>query len=190
MKIQKKHSGVGIIGRREALSRFMLGSFGLFIGCAPIKSFDSKSGVSGTQRETNILGAFMETIVPGLQVNQSDLTSVFYDNYYQYSKLRRILVKDLINQTKKMFGVKTFEILHSENRKKIIQHVLAVGGIMKKVYVGAIYLTQIAAYSGFCNRDQSSSIIDFKAEYGFEPNSYRNYKDFLGENQTIDGNYS
>lgn len=190
METKGEQLGSTNINRREALSRFLLGTAGFLVSCSPLNILGAKSTLTSKQTEIEILGAFMETIVPGLDVNHPGLTAVFYDKYYRFTKFRKILVNDIINQTRKLFSVNSFETLQREGREKIVQHVLNVGGIMKKVYSGAIYLTQITAYAGLYNRNYSSPIIDFKAEYSFEPTSYPNYKDFLGDNQTIDGNYS
>jgi len=172
--------------RREALAAFTYLS--IASACTPIKILfaDRRSGDS-TYDIT--LRGFMETIVPGISLNASDLTSIFYDSYYPFSPYREILAEDLDKASYKRYNVKRFYDLSLEKRERIIDQKIRGNGIAKQLYVAAIWLSQLTIYTGNYNSEGECGIIDFKCEDS-KTDSYPEPISFLGKPATINGNPS
>jgi hypothetical protein len=75
----------------------------------------------------------------------------------------------------------------------VIQDGLDAGGVTRRLYTGAVFLTQIATYAGIYDEDRGCELIDFGGRNRGFPGSTLTYPDqgrFLAEGITGDGNYA
>jgi len=172
--------------RRQALAAFAC--LGITSSCTPINAlFANKKPPDQTIDIT--LRAFMETVIPGIPINAQGLTGIFYDVYYPFYPYKKVLAEDLNRESYKKYNSKKFYNLSLEKREQIIERKLSKNGITQKLYVGAIWLTQLTVYTGIYNLEGECSLIDFKC-MDSKTISYSDATSFLGVPATNNGNPS
>lgn len=186
------------ISRRKALKGFGFLMVGMTLGCQPARiglGIYPKEYKESRQMVDRTLGAFMETIVPGISKSSlpgiprnPQLTNVFHDKYYRLDKYSGFLASDLSRRARRMYGNQYFDQLSYDQRTAVIQDALDSGGVNTKLYTGAIYLTQVAVYSGVCNGDKGCDLIDFSGKYQYQNTSYPIPEKYLARSITKSGN--
>lgn len=172
--------------RREAL--VALSFLGFTASCTPIKVlFADRKPEEYTYDIT--LRAFMETIIPGISSDSPNLTHIFSDPYFPFAPYKEILAEDLDRTSFKEYKVERFYNLDLEKREQLVCSKLKKSRITQQIYFGALWLTQLAVYTGINNPDGACEIIDFKC-MDSKTDSYANPISYLGKPATINGNPS
>lgn len=178
--------------RRQAIRLLASISAGLSVGCTPLRILSKaypREFDRDQDRVDSILGAFAEAIVPGVDTDYRRLAQPFRDPYYPLTKYRGFFTSDLSDRARDLFGTGRFDALSVEQRTEVIQSALDSGGIMERLYTGAIFLTQIAFYAGLCDPQAACRAIGFKGPFRGGVNlSHDECKQYLARAVTTDGN--
>lgn len=178
-----------ILSRRKALTGMFWLMAGVSISCSPIRlvlDIKKEKVFDDPDSEDRTLRAFVATIIPGVNISNPHLTDVFHDKFYQFKKYKSAFANDLNRRSWKLFG-NEFKSLNTDDRTKVVADGLGSIMVASRLYSGAIFLTQIAVYSGTANNDNGCSLIDFKGTYNFEPTTYPDADRFFGEPTTQTG---
>lgn len=143
------------------------------------------------ERVDRVLRGFVTAVIPGMPADDPNLVRFFYDEYYPLAKYRGYIASDLCQASLKCFGTHAFDRLSLEQRSEIIEQRLAAGGLTKRLYSGAVYLTQISCYAGIYDAERGCSLIDFPGRHrvvALSESTYPNPERFLGREISVDGN--
>jgi hypothetical protein len=183
------------ISRLDFIKKLSLRT-GVFItGCSPVrillKSYPDKYD-DDKKMCKHILDSFVLTVIPGANPEDPDLSRIFRDEYYKFSKYSGFFTSDLCSKSKKLFNIENFSKLTLQQRTKVIQSGLEDDPTTAKLYTGAIYMAQVAYYSCIYNDEKTCEVIDFSGSYGFMDNDmfYNDCNKLLGDEITFSGNYS
>jgi hypothetical protein len=179
--------------RRAALKSLGAVMGGVAAGCTPARlalqvydhNFETDAGL--TQRT---LDSFVETIVPGAGGTPELRTRAFWDPAYPFAGHRAYFASDLCRRAAALHAGSRFHTLSSADRKRVVREALRADSITKRLYEGAIYLTQVAVYAGIYD-DRGVGVIGFEgANPGFpaENLTYAGPCSFLPAARTSDGN--
>ncbi|MCH9014983.1 MAG: hypothetical protein IH877_04765 [Gemmatimonadetes bacterium] len=177
----------------EVLAAVGLGLFGVS-ACTPARillrdypaEFDTEP-----LRVDRTLRAFVTAVVPGMDPSEANLVRAFYDSYFPLEPHRNFLAAELSRYARERYGRDRFDLLPYEHRVRVIQDGLDEGGIIARIFGGAVFLTQIACYSGIYDDEQGCSLVDFEGRYRVRPiseTSYDHPERFLPTATTVDGN--
>lgn len=135
----------------------------------------------------NTLRAFTAAVVPGFEPGGSDPARALLDTRYKFAKYAPFFASDLTQRTKQRFPGRDFASLDLEQRNTVILDGLAADATTRKLYRGAIYLTQIALYAGIYD-SRGCALIRFDGRYRGAKVSYTNPESFLPVATTTRGN--
>lgn len=183
------------LSRRAALRRIAAGAFGLgTAGCTPARillhlypeSFDHDSPM----RE-RVFAAFATTVVPSASPTDPNLIRAYTDARFPLAKYGAFFASDLCRRAQRAGGCHTFDQLDLATRRRVIAEAAADHGATGRLYRGAIYLTQIALYSGFYDDAHGVPAIGFDGpcrSANVAATSYPDAERFLPRPLTADGN--
>ena len=134
------------------------------------------------------LRAFIQTVTPGVDIEHPNLTQPLYDEFFNFKRVIKILVRDINNRTERLYHRPYFSGLRQYQREKVIENGLESGPVKSTIYLASIYLTQAMVFTGCYNEGNTCELIDFQGEYNFEATTYRNQQEYLGGSVTPDGN--
>jgi len=178
--------------RREALRAMSLVAAGLLGGCTPARivlhcypdEFSLRPGPADTE-----LAAFADTVVPGITPLSDVGTRVFADERFPLHRVRAYFASDLRRRARgKNAG--SFNELPRAARESVIHEGMRAGGMRGRIYRGAVYLVQVAAYAGIYD-DTGCSLIDFdggESLVAFDQQTYPEPERFLAVQLSADGN--
>ena len=132
------------------------------------------------------LDAFAVVVVPG--VEPRDPARVLRDHRFPFAPYASFFASDLAQRARRRFAGAAFERLPATDRVTVVQDGLRADGTTRKLYRGAIYLTQIALYSGIYDDDAGCALIDFHGRYRGDTISYDDAASFLPQPLTPSGN--
>lgn len=135
------------ISRREAVIRLAALAASTASACAPIRlalGSPPRSGVTGDASAEATLEAFAHTVAPGVADGHA-CTRVFADPFYRFARYREFFLSDLDHRAARRAG-RPFAALDRADRVAVISEGLAAGAVAGRLYAGAVFLTQIAAY--------------------------------------------
>jgi hypothetical protein len=141
-----------------------------------------------SRKEEQVLRVFVSTVVPGVNPGELSLSNTFYDAFYPLCKHLKLLVKDIENRTRTIKGRIPFTKLSRASRTKVIENGLNQGGIIKKLYSGAIFFTQFMVFTGNCHHQESCSLIGFEGPYYAQQYSMDEPLKYLPKGYSINGN--
>jgi hypothetical protein len=172
--------------RRNMIKKLGALAGGIFIlpltrGLSPDENLD-------LQRSSKTLLAFAGTVTPGVMAVGGGFTEIFDERVYGFRKFKWLLLTDLRNRSRRIFGNDNFAKLEPEQRHRVIVNALRTRGIMRRLYSGAIQITQVGYYSGYRCRPEGCTEIGFRSQFGYEPACYAEGSDFFGQSLTDDGN--
>jgi hypothetical protein len=133
------------------------------------------------------LRAFTAAVVPGFEPGRSDPARALLDTRYKFAKYAPYFASDLTRRTEQRFPGRDFASLDIEQRTRVITDGLAADATTRKLYRGAIYLTQIALYAGIYD-SRGCALIRFEGRYRGAKVSYTNPDSFLPAPATTRGN--
>lgn len=135
------------------------------------------------------LRAFAATVIPGLAAGAVDPARALLDHRYPFASYAAFFASDLSRRATRRYPGTSFESLTLEQRTAIVLEGLDADGTTRKLYRGAIYLTQVSMYAGIYDDDAGCALIDFGGRYRGGAVSYDNPQSFLPTSQTTTGNY-
>ncbi len=137
-----------------------------------------------------ILGAFADTIVPGAGDPDRNVLRVYRDEFYPFAKYHRYFASDLCRRAGYVCDTEDFDRLPRKERERVIAEALSSDATSRKLYSGAIMLTQVAFYAGIYDDRRGCSDIGFEGEYqfrGLDAFTYPNPERFLATPMTASG---
>lgn len=185
------------MSRRDLLKTLGLASgAALTSGCTPMKilmhwyppDFDRDRELV----DRNLV-AFADAVL-GDAVDENHFAArPFHDERFPLHKYRGFLASDLCGRASDLYGTDRFDLLRRQDRCAVISNGLAGDATTRKLYSGAIYLTQVACYAGIYDDESGCPAIEFEGKYRRRPFAELTYPDpesFLAEEVGIAGNYA
>jgi hypothetical protein len=182
------------VSRRAVLRTLGLAATGLIAGaCTPLRivtgafpeAFKHDSDLVG-----RALGAFALAVIPGAGADSPNLGRALLDPSYPFASYAEFFAADLSRRARARFGEATFDRLSLADRTAVIRDGLAADATTRKLYQGAIYLTQIAFYGGIHDDERGCALIDFPGSFRGDEISYEDGERFLPPALTATGNYA
>lgn len=165
--------------RRRALAIAGATGISLATSCTPIR-FLINDAPAPFRRDKDVtepvLRLFVETVVPGIPIDQPGAATVFLDPAYPLTPHRAWLAADLCARADRWFST-PFDGLPRRDRTTIVREGLAAGGISTRIYTGAVFLAQIGVYGGLTNPHGACPLIGFEGPAGLRPPSAQTYPD-------------
>ncbi|MEE8192453.1 MAG: hypothetical protein V3T74_06880 [Gemmatimonadales bacterium] len=184
-----------LVTRRRALGWIGSATLALAAGaCTPVRivlKMYPEEFETDPDLVDGVLRAFVTAVVPGMPGDHPNLTRAFYDDYYRLSKYRNFLAADLCERSRSMYGRTEFAELSLEQRTRVIEDGLDRGGVTKRLYVGAVFLAQIATYAGIYDAEEGCPLIGFQGRYDLSELAHVSHphpERFLPPSRTTDGN--
>jgi hypothetical protein len=151
--------------RRQAIRMLAGGVAALAMGaCTPativLKAYpeDYRPGSKATDEA---LRGFLDTVVPGLTPDERRLVTVLEDPFYPLAKYSAYLASDLDGRSKRRYR-SVFAALTPVQRASVIRDALSSRDrTTRKLYTGAVFLTQAAVYAGISDDRAGCRLIDF-----------------------------
>lgn len=182
------------VTRRAVLRSMGLAGMALVAGCTPLRillhdypqMFDDDRSLTD-----RILRAFVITVIPGADPRAPDLTRAFFDPAYPFAPRSAFFAADLCRRSSRAFGHSAFDALDPGPRRQIIHVALHGDGTTRRLYNGAIFLTQIAVYAGIYGDSRGCDLIEFHGSRGLlgpEDQRYPHPGIYLAGEVTADGN--
>lgn len=179
--------------RRAALKSLGAVMGGAVAGCTPARLalhvYDHNFETDARLTERT-LDSFVETIVPGAGGAPEERTRVFSDPAYPFAGYRAYFASDLCRRAAALRGGSRFHTLSHADRKRVVREGLGADSITRRLYEGAIFLTQVATLAGIYD-DEGVGLLGFEgANAGFptEDLTYADPVSFLPVARTGDGN--
>lgn len=179
--------------RREALRLLGAAATSVLAGCTPIRFMlnDAPAPFRRDQDVTEpILRAFVAAVVPGVSVERPGAARVFFDPFYPLTRHRAWLAADLDARAQRRHRL-PFDGLSLPQRAQVIRDGLAGGGVVPRIYAGAVFLAQVAVFGGLTDPQGGCDLIGFPEPGDLLPLERQTYPDpgrFLGSAFTADGN--
>lgn len=178
--------------RRVALRMLSVAALGLATGCAPLRialrwsPAEFRDDPAAVDR---VLRAFVATVLPGTELGD-DAARVLLDDAYPFAPYAATFTADLSARGARRFGSERFDSLGADQRTAVVESGLRADTITRKLYTGAIFLTQISFYAG-THHDAGCPAIGFEGSYRPRPRTELTYPDpdrFLPHAATETGN--
>ena len=134
------------------------------------------------------LRAFTAAVIPGFDPGTSDPARALLDRRYPFAKYAPFFAADLSHRAARRFAGSAFASLDLAQRTAVIMEGLEGDATTRKLYRGAIFLTQVATYAGIYDGDAGCSLIDFPGRYRGGEVSYPDPESFLPQSLTAQGN--
>ena len=192
----REHTGLlgAPVTRRQLLRRAGVLAVGLASGCTPLRlafhanpePFRGEGGVTD-----RVLAAFVRTVAPRAGGSNEELARVFADPAYPFVSYRAFFAADLCRRAEGRFGTKGFDSLPEDSRARVIEDGLKDDAIARRLYSGAIFLAQVAVYSGIYDDARGARAINFDgANHGFPPETLTHPVPgwYLPAASSVDGN--
>lgn len=183
------------LSRREALRQLGVVAAGLAAACTPLRVVlhdyprDFETDAALLDR---VLRAFVTTVIPEADPRAPDLVRAFGDPALPFAAYRAFFASDLSRRAADRFGDPAFERLSLERRTAVVTDGLNADATTKKLYAGAIFLTQASYYAGIYDDAGGCPLIGFEGAYrfrGLDAFTYPDPERFAAATATRDGNY-
>lgn len=137
--------------RRQAIRLLAGGIAAIAMGaCTPatiiLKSYPEQYRPSSSATRA-ALRAFTATVVPGLTDDEARAVTVLDDPFYPTAKFSGFLASDLDRRAERRHE-RLFGSLNLSQRTDIVRKALDGDATTRKLYTGAVFLTQVAVYGG------------------------------------------
>lgn len=185
------------ISRRDAVARLGLIAAAAAAGCTPLRIAlrgYPESFETDPERVDRTLRAFVTAVIPGAPEDDPDLVRAFYDEELSaLARYRNFLAADLSERAARRYGESRFHRLGLAERTRVIRDGLAADATTRRLYEGAIFLSQVACYSGIYDDEKGCPLIEFEGRFRPRPLAQLTYADpesYLAPPLTADGNYA
>lgn len=180
--------------RRQALRILAGGIAAIAMGaCTPatiiLKSYPEQYR-PGSGATRTALRAFTATVVPGLTDDELQAVTVLDDPFYPTAKYSDFLASDLDRRAQRRHE-RTFSALGSAERTAIVRKALDGDAATRKLYTGAVFLTQVAVYGGINADGAGCRLTGYPGGYHLADPALASYPDtsrFAAREQSRDGN--
>ena len=133
------------------------------------------------------LRAFGAAVIPGFE-GTGRASRALLDRRFPFARYAGFFASDLSRRARRLVGDARFDSLTIAQRTAVIADGLAGDGTTRKLYRGAIYLTQLSIYSGMYDDDAGCAFIGFQGRYRGDVISYADPESFLPAPLTASGN--
>jgi hypothetical protein len=133
------------------------------------------------------LRAFTAAVVPGFDPGETNPARALLDRRYPFAAYAPFFASDLSRRAQDRFGT-AFDALTLEQRTAVILAGLHADGTTRKLYRGAIYLTQVSIYAGIYDDAAGCALIGFPGLFRGGAVSYEEPAVFLPKPRTSRGN--
>ena len=180
---------------RREFSKMLLAGAALGIAsCSPLKAvfkaypskFDSDAAL-----DDRLLVAFVQTVVPGCDVNNPNLIRIYRDDILSFSKYLGFFTSDLAARSNRLFGTERFETLSQADREKVICSGLEDDATISRLYRGTVLMAKASIYAGIYDDSYGCPHIDFHGKnngYSLDEITYPNARQYFAPYITRDGN--
>ena len=97
--------------------------------------------------------AFTAAVIPGFDPGTTDPARALLDHRYPFAKYAPFFASDLSRRAAQRFAGSSFASLDLAQRTAVIMEGLEGDATTRKLYRGAIFLTQVAIYAGIYDGD-------------------------------------
>lgn len=157
--------------------------------CTPLRIL-TRSFPDEFKHDPDIVGrtlrAFTAAVIPGFDPGNTNPARALLDHRYPFAAYAPFFASDLSRRADELFAA-AFDALTLEQRTAVIRAGLDADGTTRKLYRGAIYLTQVAIYAGIYD-DTGCALIGFPGRYRGGAISYDEPAVFLPKPRTSRGN--
>jgi hypothetical protein len=167
------------VTRRQALRSIGLLAAGTLAGCTPVRialKWAPANYSGGAPLVDRVLRAFVATVLPGADPQRLECARVFVDANYPFASYASTFAADLSSRAHHSYGAPNFALLGPAERTAVVQAALRADAATRKLYTGAIFLAQVAFYSGFYD-DGGCSLIGFEGRFRSRPVNELGYAD-------------
>jgi hypothetical protein len=169
------------ISRRHALGWLGLLGGGLLVdGCTPAKlalNWYAAEFADNPERTSVVLSAFTDAILPGADARVVDLTRPLYDTRFPLHPHVEYLAADLCARSRRHFHGTEFQYLSRQDRDQVIADGLSSDRTTRRLYSGAILLTQIVYYAGVYDDNAGCEAIEWEGRFRPRPIDELTYPD-------------
>jgi hypothetical protein len=144
----------------------------------------------GSDATDRALLAFIETVVPGLTPAEIRAVAVLRDPFYPLARYADFLASDLDRRAERAHH-RLFHALAPAERTAVVQRAFAGDGTTRKLYTGAVFLTQAAVYGGIEDDSAGCRLIGFPGAVDGAPSAEVSYPDttrFATRGLSLNGN--
>ena len=183
------------VSRRTMLKSLATAAAAFSSGCAPVRFLVrpvSPDLADDPGRIDAVLRGFVDAVVPGCEPDHANAIRALGDPQFPLVKYRAMLASDLCDRAGTLCGHRYFEQLPRPERARIIADGLAADSLTRRLYTGAIFLTQLALLSGIYDDQAGAPLIEFDGSYqfrGLAAVSYPHPEQFLPNALTATGNF-
>lgn len=156
------------ITRRQALAYLGAAAAASVTACTPMKILlGAYPGVFDEDDDLTdrVLGGFADAVLPGASVPTGQLVRPLRDERFPLEGHCGYLASDLCGRAGDLCGSRQFDLLSREERCLVIEAGLASDAITRRLYTGAIFLTQVAFFGGIYDDDTGCAFIEFDGRY-------------------------
>jgi hypothetical protein len=158
--------------------------------CTPLRIL-TRSFPAEFQHDPELVGrtlrAFTAAVIPGFEPGNTNPARALLDHRYPFAAYAAFFASDLSRRADDRFAA-PFDALTLEQRTAVIRAGLDADGTTRKLYRGAIYLTQVAIYAGIYDDAAGCALIGFPGRYRGGAISYDDPALFLPKPRTSRGN--
>lgn len=181
--------------RRAAVARLgLLAAAAALAGCTPLRiafrAYPDRYDADGA-RVARVLRAFADTVVPG--ADPDAVGEVLSDPFYGLAPYLAYLAADLDRRADDL-GAPGFAEAGGPDRTALVRAATTSGdATTRKLYCGAVFLSQVAACGGSGDGDEARPRIGWEGRYRPRPLSELTYPEperFLAAALTPDGNFA
>lgn len=154
--------------RRDAIRLLAGGVAALAMGaCTPatmlLKVYPEQYRPGSASTDTALL-AFIDTVVPGLTRSELNSITVLQDRFYPIAKYSDFMASDLDRRAERHYE-RPFASLTLSERTAIVEKALNGDHTARKLYTGAVFLTQAAVYGGIHDDRAGCRLTAFPGGY-------------------------
>lgn len=145
---------------------------------------------SGTAATRRALQAFTATVIPGLTPEEVEAVTALQDPFYPTAKYCAFLASDLDRRAERRHE-RLFSSLDLPQRTDIVRKALDGDATTRKLYTGAVFLTQVAVYGGIRADGAGCRLTGFPGGYHLADPALVSYPDtsrFTARALSRDGN--
>jgi len=169
-----------LLSRRQAIRFLAGGAAALAMGaCTPatilLKAYPEQYR-PGSDATDEALLAFIDTVVPGLTPEEVRAVTALKDPFYPMAKYSDFLASDLDRRADRHHG-RSFSALSLPDRTDIVAKALHGDATTRKLYTGAVFLTQAAVYGGIHDDRAGCRLTGFPGGYHFANPASLSYPD-------------
>jgi hypothetical protein len=175
--------------RRQAI-RLLAGAMGACTPATIVLKAYPEAYRPGSDATEDALEAFIDTVVPGLTAEERKAITTLRDPFYPLARYADFFASDLDRRAMRE-RKRSFQALSAEQRTAVVRGAFSGDPTTRKLYTGAVFLTQVAVYGGIQDDRAGCRLIGFPGGYRLPTAtelSYDEKRRFLAPQRFADGN--